>query len=130
MTNDKAQSNDSSKKFLETALERIAGAWKSFDLIINGPVYRDEIKAMRLEFGEQRVARGITAAIRQHLEFVPSIAQLWNYVRSAGEGGKRVHPDHCDKCGGSTWVTVEWKDEARKKTLKVGRCPDWKILTC
>src|SRR5439155_5889987 len=89
LTSDKAPLSDSSKKCIERALERIAGAWKSFDPVLNGRVYRDEIKAMIVECGEQRVERGISAAIRTHLEFVPSIAHLWEYVRSAGAGGKR-----------------------------------------
>lgn len=119
---DKVQLSDSSKKCLERALERIAGAWKSFDPVVSGPVYRDEIKTMIVECGERRVERGITAAIRTQLEFVPSIAQLWDYVRNAGVGGERVHPDPCEKCGGSTWVLVTSKVENR-----YGRCPDWRI---
>jgi hypothetical protein len=125
--NDRTQLSDSSKKCLETALSRIAGAWKAFDTNVNGPVYRDEIRAMIAECGEIRVERGITTAIRADLEFLPSPGQLWEYVRNAARGGTLRHPDPCELCGSTTWVEVEYTTKQGKTARGMKRCPNWRV---
>jgi hypothetical protein len=118
----------SQKEFLNTQLKRIAGAWKSFDTKVNAPIYAQELKVMLAECGETRVDRGITKAIRNHLEFVPSVAELWQYVRSAGAGGTLNHPYPCELCGNTGWAEATITSNLTGKVRRaVKRCPNWRI---
>jgi hypothetical protein len=126
-TSETETSTRSRLEFINAQLKRIAGAWKSFDTKINAPIYLEEIKAMIAELGETRVERGITTAIRRHLEFVPSVAELWEYCRTAGDGRVVKHPDPCNLCHSTGYAPHTWTNKHGQVVSGVRRCPNWSI---
>jgi hypothetical protein len=82
---------------------------------------------MIADLGEQRVARGVTKAIRNHLEYLPSVAELWEYARNAGDGRNVIHPSPCELCDSTGWVHTTWTTKDGKEVSGVRRCPNWRI---
>ena len=103
--------------WLQQALTTMAGAWRTFDVELNGSIYGDFLSKMGRESGRHRVDLAIHEAI-ETCEFLPSIARLRQLIQKQPSGKTATHPANCSMCDGSTWA---------HRIDGVVRCPNWVI---